>query len=179
MTLRIGIDVGALTPFSALQRVLRLALDGLSDGLEQRAGRGRVRWLAVGGGVDLPAKAPYLRGVDSGVAVRLQREPGERRDSPPGRDEGLHHDDVVAEVPDAGSELSLQPAHREQLLPAPFASADPIRVAMLRDAVARSPAHEVDRVVDHVDQSESLFLGRIVRMPVGECDVDLAGSQRL
>jgi hypothetical protein len=59
------------------------------------------------------------------------------------------------------------------------AGADPGRVAMVRDAVVRSLAHEVDRVVGDVDQAKSLFLDRVVGVAVDECDVDLAVSQHL
>jgi hypothetical protein len=50
---------------------------------------------------------------------------------------------------------------------------------VVRDAVVGSLAHEVDRVVGHVDQAKSLVLDRVLGVAVDECDVDLAVSQRL
>ncbi|HEU4543178.1 MAG TPA: hypothetical protein VFR23_18760 [Jiangellaceae bacterium] len=44
----------------------------------------------------------------------------------------------------------------------------------------RSRAGEAgDRIVADVEKAESLVLGRVVDVPVDECDVDLAVSQHL
>ena len=40
-------------------------------------------------------------------------------------------------------------------------------------------AHEVDRVVDDVNEPKSVLLDRVIGGPEDECDVDLAPSQRL
>jgi hypothetical protein len=50
---------------------------------------------------------------------------------------------------------------------------------MVREAVVRSPADEVDRVVTDVDEAESVLLGRGVGVAENECDVDLAVPQHL
>jgi hypothetical protein len=63
---------------------------------------------------------------------------------------------------------SCSPTHGEQLLPTPLATADPGGVPMVRDAVAGSPAHEVDAVLAYVDQAKTFLLDRIVVVPVDE-----------
>ena len=70
-------------------------------------------------------------------------------------------------------------AHVDQLDSAQLAAADPGRVAMVREAVVGSLAHEVDRLGGDVDQAKSVFLERAVGVALDECDVDLAVSQHV
>jgi hypothetical protein len=71
------------------------------------------------------------------------------------------------------------PAHGVQLVLAPVATADPRGVAVVREAVVRSPADEVDRVVTDVDEAESPLLDWSVGVAEDEGDVDLAVPQHL
>src|SRR5216683_8161825 len=123
---------------------------GRDERAEQARRRRRVRRVAIAEREYVPVRAGQLRGLDTGMASRPERQVRQRGDAETRGDERVHGYIIIGREGDPGGKAGLR-ALPEQVAAAPLAARDPAVLGIGGQCLLRAVGrlgHQVDGLVE-------------------------------